>query len=465
MTGRRRRRSGLILALLASGALAPSLARADGQPPVAADAVARQVRQAGEDAQRGAVAEPAGSPSGHDAQTSGPDTGAEAAAAPEDGAAGTDAAAHGTAATETRPPQPYEVIRSLQFLQDEIAQGNAKAIPVQAQLLRYYGPTFLRQPLDVWKDPRNLRALALYALSGGPPDVLRELIAKLQPKGDDELLLDGSLAYVENQVDKAMKKLSALDLTFAEPDLAGQLNLALAQVEQLRAPEDALKRLEQVMLVAPGTLLEEAALRMGVLLAEQNGDHAKADRYARQYFDRYGNSVYAGNFRARFSAVYAERPAGTEQDTMDTVADCVAKLPTSQQITIYLAVGRRALVAGNLTLAGIASNKALAIQDGPKKDRERALLYLAAATLTHRDKSAIQTDLEAINPDDLHPADRKLFAATSDVLNQITKPLMISAALEESVAQEPPPVPDSAVLARGEELLKAVRGDLAKTSQ
>ena len=363
-----------------------------------------------------------------------------------------------------RPPMPYEIVRSLQFLQDQVARGNASAIRVQAMLLRRYGPSFLDADPSVWKDPRNLRAAALFVLSGGPPSVLRRLLSRLTPQGDDKTLLEGSLAYVENRIGKALELLSSLDLEFVEPGLACQIDLAVAQMEQETKPQDALDRLSRVMLRAPGTLLEEAALRLGVLLAEKQGEHDLADRYARQYFDRYAQSAYAGNFRARFAAVYSERPAGTEDATVATIADATARIPLQERLDIFLAVARRALVTGNLKLAAKASGEAVTFAVASKQDRERARLYRIASTVPEHPYGEARAMLEAIDPGLLHPADRKLRDAAFDVLDQIRMPVDVaataaaaSAAPVANAGMEPPA---SAVLERGQALLKAIGQDM-----
>ena len=366
---------------------------------------------------------------------------------------------------EQRGPMPYEVVRSLQFLQDQIARGNAPAIRIQAMLLRRYGQTFSEADADVWKDGRNLRAAVLFVLSGGPPSVLRWVMAKIDLKGDNRTLFEGALAYVQNDVGTAEAKLSGLDLTFVETGLAAQINLVIAQLQQNAKPREALGRLLQVMLIAPGTLLDEAALRMGVMLAEDLGEHQLADRLARQYFDRYAQSAYSGNFRARFAAVYAERPAGTEDDTMATIEDATALIPVDQQLALYLGVGRRALVNGNLVLAAKAANKALSYSGIHEGDRQRALLYETAATLTKRDFAEVSAALAAIDPAKLHPADVKLRSAALDVLAQMRQPLLADAASGPSSTQVVEAAGSSLVLARGNALLDAVKNDLQRATQ
>ncbi|MEC5323446.1 hypothetical protein [Aurantimonas sp. A3-2-R12] len=360
-----------------------------------------------------------------------------------------------------RAPMPYEIVRSLQFLQDQVARGNGPAIRVQSMLLRRYGPTFLGLKPETWEDPRNRRAAALFVLSGGPPSVLRGILARVTLAPEDRPLLEGALAYVENRSADAEKKLSVVDLTHVESGLAAQVNLAVAQLQQADKPAEALRRLSQVMLIAPGTLLEEAALRMGVLLAEQTGDQEAANRYARQYFDRFSASAYAGNFRARFAAVYAARPAGTEDAVIATIADATATIPRLEQLGIYLAVGRRALVAGNLTLANKAAAKALTYDEAGESERQRALLYEVASTLTERDFAEVKATLEAIDPDALHPADRELRNAAMDVLSEMRKP-MVAGIVGAEAPQEAATL--SPILARGAAILDAVRDDLKKAA-
>ena len=364
-----------------------------------------------------------------------------------------------------RGPMPYEVVRSLQFLQDQVARGNGPAIRVQAILLQRYGRTFSEADPKVWADSRNLRAAALFVLSGGSPMVLRVILSKVTLTGANRTLFEGALAFVENRTAQAERDLSSLDLTFVETGLAAQINLALAQLQQQAKPKEALDRLKQVTLAAPGTLLEEAALRMGVLIAESSGDRELSDRFARQYFDRFSGSAYAGNFRARFAAVYAQRPAGTEDDTVAMIVDATATIPSGEQLGIYLAVARRSLVEGNLTLAAKAAGKALTFTDAAKPDRQRALLYEIASTLTSRDFVQARTMLDAIDPKALHPADVKLRDAAFDVLAQMRRPLLADAAtpsLDKTGAADAAP---AAVLARGNALLDAINADLKKASQ
>ncbi|HEX2019710.1 MAG TPA: hypothetical protein VGO17_12285 [Aurantimonas sp.] len=419
----------------------------DSEDPAA---MAARVRQAGEAARHSG-------PEAAARQDEDPDAGSSEAALPD--------AAGEEAESEQAGPMPYEIVRSLQFLQDQVARGNGAAIRVQSRLLQRYGTTFAEAAPEVWQDPRNRRAAALFVLSGGPPPVLRKIIERTTLEGEDRLLLEGALAYVENRSAEAIEKLKSIDLAHGESGFVAQVELALAQLQQSENPEEALQRLKRVMLAAPGTLLEEAALRMGVMLADATGDPQSADRFARQYFERFSQSAYAGNFRARLSSVFSDRPAGTEAATIAAIADATFTIPRQQQLAIFLAVGRRALVTGNLALAAKAATQALTYSDATREDRLRATLYDVAATLTQRDFIEVRTTLEAIDPALLHEADQKLRTAALELLEQMRQPLLAGALPithdpEDDAAAAALPATD--VLARGNALLDRMREDMKR---
>ncbi|MGI9387080.1 MAG: chemotaxis protein MotC, partial [Methyloligellaceae bacterium] len=77
---------------------------------------------------------------------------------------------------ETKPElEPFELVRSLQFVQDAIAQGNSAAFEAQRNLLGVIADRFAAFEPTVWQKPRNARAALLLSMSGGPPRVLKTL--------------------------------------------------------------------------------------------------------------------------------------------------------------------------------------------------------------------------------------------------------------------------------------------------
>lgn len=375
-------------------------------------------------------------------------------AAPAEGEAKADAGTQGEAAAQfatTRAPMPFDVMRSVQFLQDQVARGNDRAIRVQALLLRRFGRTFLEADPAVWRDPRNFRAAILFSLSGGTPDVLDRLMREKLLDESQTALIEGTLAYVRNNLEKAKKRLADVPLAEMEPVLAAQLHLVLGQIHQGDNPKDAIAHLDQARLLAPGTLIEEASLRLGAMLVDASGDHARADQLARRYFDRFANSSYAGNFEARFSAMVTSRGSANAEEALAEMSDVIAALSGPRQQTLYLAAARRSLVEGNLQFAAASAEAALAIPGLSGSDQSRAELYKTASSLGSLKPTEARQTLDRIERAELHPEDATLLDAAYTVLDQIDATLAAMPAPALNVASAKADGP--AVLARAEAAL------------
>lgn len=357
-----------------------------------------------------------------------------------------------------RGPMPFDIIRTIQFLQDQVARGNGRAIQVQAMLLRRFGPVFASAPDDAWKDGRNKRAAVLFVLSGGPPEVLRQLMTRGVLEEADKPLFEGALAYVENDLDKAGKLLSGLDFTGMEPGLEGHINLVLGQLKQVKDPKASILHLDKARLLAPGGLIEEAALRMEMLIVDGLGDHGRADHLARQYFDRYFRSSYSANFEARFAVVYAERGQSEPEAAFATMLDVTRRLAPANRRTIFLAVGRRALFVGNLKFAGLSAEEALAIDGISDPDRQRATLYTVAARIGSTPADEARARLATVDRGMLHPEDVQLYDAAASVLAGIdrTPEIARTDASSEQLAETSP------LFDRAQQILGEVDSDLGK---
>ena len=84
--------------------------------------------------------------------------------------------------------------------------------------------------------------------------------------------------------------------------LAGQLALTQSALVVREAPARSLELLDLARLLAPGTLVEEGALRRQIFVVAQGGDATRFEALSIQYLRRFRRSVYAGNFRQRFAA-------------------------------------------------------------------------------------------------------------------------------------------------------------------
>ncbi|MFN3500083.1 MAG: chemotaxis protein, partial [Pannonibacter indicus] len=214
-------------------------------------------------------------------------------------AAGTQAAAQDIAALP-QESAPYEMVRTLQMLQGQVAQGNTQAHQAQRALLQHMNEVFLAAPPSTWADARNARAAVIHLLSGGHPNVVRRLLTLKAAPAVEEDLMRGALAYVDGRPEEARRLLSGYDPMDMAPNLGGQVALVRSALEVADNPKEAMRLLAIARLLMPGTLVEEAALRREVFVAGKLGDIEGFQSLSIRYLRRFRGSIYEGDFRRRF---------------------------------------------------------------------------------------------------------------------------------------------------------------------
>ena len=202
------------------------------------------------------------------------------------------------------PREPYQLVRTLQTLQDEISRGNLQAHNAQPELLKRVGEEFQKADASVWNDPRNSRAVVTYLLSGGSPQVVGTLRSRNVLRVDDAFL-DGAIAYIEGRPDDARARLGGINVRSLPATMGAEIALVQSALVAQSDAKAAIDRLDEARLLMPGTLVEEAALRREIFVAGQVDDFDKFEALALQYFRRFKNSIYAGNFRQRFALAVA----------------------------------------------------------------------------------------------------------------------------------------------------------------
>ncbi|HEY7646618.1 MAG TPA: hypothetical protein VH858_16375, partial [Hyphomicrobiales bacterium] len=226
----------------------------------------------------------------HTAEPEKAEAGSEAIAAPQPDAAPVQPAPSGAAASE--PQQPYKLIRTLESLQDRIAAGSREAHTYQRELLSDIAKKLAKVPDEDWRRPRNSRAGIVYALSGGDPGVLAKLLSLSPLPCIDDRLIKGLIDYSKGRSEAAWKLLSGVDPRDLDPRAAGHLALAQAMLIAGVEPKKAISYLDLARIIAPGTLVEEAALRREAVIAASIEDFQTFQMLTSQYLRRFSKSVY-----------------------------------------------------------------------------------------------------------------------------------------------------------------------------
>lgn len=329
------------------------------------------------------------------------------------GAAGLARAADDTAL------QPYQMVRSLQLVQDRIAAGDHAALPMQRKLLEMIDQRFRSANSGDFVDKRNYQAMLVYAMSGGNPQTIGVLLERLHLDGTDRALGTGILGYLNGDPTTARASLEGVDPLTLTPELGAFFALVKGSIAATEDPTEALRMFDEARLLNPGTLIEEAALRRSLPLEARNLDAVRFFRTSNQYVRRYLLSPYASQFVDAFVAGVVALHGKTDLSGID---DVVSVMDPERQKVIYLRLARRAAIEGMSDLTVYASAKADAVRiDGVETGSDpRALLYSSLATITSDNVDQVLPRLQGIDRSRLSESDRKLLEAAEAIAAEVT---------------------------------------------
>lgn len=358
----------------------------------------------------------------------------------------------GGAAAAPVEMEPYLMVRSLQLVQDRIAVGDHAAIPMQRKLLEMIDKRLREASAAELMQPKNMNYLMIYAMSGGNPETLRMLSRRLHVSEREGKLLAGIVSYLNGAA-----KTAALTLRDVEPmdesiEVGAFLALVRGSVVSMEDPASALKLFDQARLLAPGTLVEEAALRRSVGLAATLGDAARFRRLSEQFVRSYLRSPYASQFADSFvNGVLALH----DKLKLSEVDEIVGMMTEEQRKVIYLRIARRAAIDGLVDLSNEASRRAGGGEgEGEGKEAEigdpRVLLYTALTEITTAPIEEIRERLGRIDRSKLSPGDRDLLDAVMAVNSAIMRAPEETGVPQEAEEEMPTVIEAPAPLVRRE---------------
>lgn len=347
--------------------------------------------------------------------------------------------------------QPYELVRGLNALQDESTRGNAEAHVRQRQLISLLAQQLVSADAEAWKDPKNVKAAVVYALSGGEPRVLKSLFALRQLPGVDEKLLNAALAYSEGRNVDALELLNHIDARTLDPGLGARVALVHSGLMAIKDPKGAVALLDEARLLAPGTVVEDAALRRQAFVVAGLGDFDAFEMLASQYMRRFPNSIYANAFREQFANEVASDKYGQDAERLRRLEAMLEGIDVANRRQCYLLIAQEAVTRGRVELARLAARHAvrLTVDDGVNHARSR--VYEAATLVVTEDYESGVAALMSIDKTGLDPRDVELLQAAFAVAEEVRRP---PSAHEVTVSS-----PDSMPAAKNElvpEKLKAV---------
>jgi len=320
-----------------------------------------------------------------------------------------------TAQAAMASPEPYLLVRSMRMLQDQVASGKPEALPMLNRVLGHIAEQLQAAKPEVWSKPANVYAIFIYLLNGGNPEVVRTILTSANLGQVDPKLVAGSLAYADGDTLRIIENFQELPPNVPIELVASIYLVTATQLAGIDAGT-ALKRLDYIRLNAPGTLLEEAALRRGLMIAARLGDKDKVRLMARNYLQRFALSPYSEDFfRQLVDAlmVFKNKISNEEIEEMASLAWPGARLP------FYLRVARGSIVGGAMERARFASQQADGLATTLKADGTQAKLYLAVSNVGSDKTGEAKFMLSKLPKDRLHGRDVQLLEAATTMANKI----------------------------------------------
>jgi chemotaxis protein MotC len=315
------------------------------------------------------------------------------------------------AAAQTGTVRISDMADELQRIQTRIANGDGSAYPAQLAQLKAIRAAIAAAKPDTWQDKREADSLVVYVLSGGSVAQVANLIKTGALIESERPLALGAVAYITGHEAEALRLLSTIDLDELDGRVAGQIAFARSVLETKRDPKAAVSQLDWARLLAPGGLVEEAALRRETAILAEAGDASRAATLAGSYATRFGASLYEADFFRELARLAGrtgllEDPADYELFSRATLA-----LSAEGRLDFLLTLARAAIVNGRFKTASAAATDALRGAPMNRRNEARARLYLNAAQMFSDGHEAALANLQGLSSSTLDRSDAALLAA------------------------------------------------------
>ena len=323
------------------------------------------------------------------------------------------------AAALAGPENLTDLANDLQRLQLQIAQGDKAAYTAQFIQLKTIGAAIATANPETWKDKSAADSLVIYILSGGS---LADVIPILKSDAiveSERSLARGALAYVTNHETDAIALLGEVDLNALDARLAGQVAFARSVLETKQDPGTATELLDWSRLLAPGGLVEEAALRREITLLAEAKDVRRVAMLTRRYSTRFAASLYAADFFRELAGAIARLGLADDPANYQLLSSATATLPPDGRQDFLLTLAKSAVVYARFDAAAGAATDALRGARADTPDAPRARLYLAASRIFSDGYDAATADLQGLSASKLDRADANLLAAARRVAAEL----------------------------------------------
>lgn len=324
----------------------------------------------------------------------------------------------GHAQTVDETLEPYRMLRSLQFVQDTVIRGDHSAAEMQRFMLGTIDERLRTADPKLYQDPRNVDAALIYAMSGGNPATLEYLVARDIDGNFDNRVSDALRKYLSGKGTLIAKSLGDIANEYKNAKIGPYLALVAGNVTLTKDPVAALKFYDWARLTAPGTIVEEAAMRRSLAIAVDAKIVEKASLYANGYARRFLYSPYASQFADLFVRFVVEHYEVLQPQDIEAT---LGYMDVDRRREIYLRVAREAAIAGRKDLATMAADQARLLSGSEQGADALANLYGSLVGVPTENVDDAMAVLMQIPEEALSPRDRALRQAAETVAKEVLR--------------------------------------------
>lgn len=313
----------------------------------------------------------------------------------------------------------YKMLRSLEFIQDSVVAGDSSAGEMQRFMLATIDERLRNADKAVFDDERNVNAALIYTMSGGNPATLEYLMSRDVNGNFDNRVADVLRKYLNGKGLLVVNTLADIAREYRDKPIGPYLALVAGNVMSGKNAKAALTLYDWARLTAPGTIVEESALRRSLALCADAGMVPSGLEYARRYTRRFLHSPYASQFADLFVQLVVDHNTDVKQQD---IVDILSFMDPAKQREIYLRMARRAAIAGKSDLATLAAGRAQAISNnGGDAFGALAGFYGGVAAVSTPGLESAVTNLDQMPAGELNERDRALRDAAKAVAQEILR--------------------------------------------
>jgi chemotaxis protein MotC len=363
--------------------------------------------------------------------------------------------------------KPFELVRELQTFQDQAVLKSKNARAQQTDFIAKVAAQLANFDASAWADRRNARAAVIYVLSGGDPRVLSKLLGSGAALGVDDQLVKGALAYGERRDSEATQLLDGVDVETLDRSVGGHVALVRALLVAKSDQRKAIALLDRARIIAPGTMVEEAALRRQAILAAKVGDLDAFEALSSQYFRRFASSIFERSFERQFAKEVVSKSYAADTKRLPKLEKLLRGLSEMQRRETCLAIAEEGIAVADVEIVRFAARLAGMDAKAQPLDAMRMLLFEAAAVVATPDHEQGRMALRLVDKSKLGAREEGLLYAATAVADEISRPPSLVQGDEQ--AQAPTGEQDSSVsssaISAAQAAIARVDGLLVETSR